>query len=482
MHNSSTVSRNSAKHGTQAKPKSSQPGINPSIQTPLDSSTVILRSAVPKYGNYQVGKKKPKEGANSSEKRGVRAVEVNLSHLNKPTGRILASMAPIVVGQKTHEALRSRNDSDHGVNSCSKSHQAGLPAQKSVSSKSTNSVQSVAAVPAVPSSDRLHRDSNSQQGTQKSGKDKPVSVVDPMQAGSPVTQSTSASSTEEQTLGLDSYTTNNNIFLEQWTKSASEAMCLKEENKSLKSQLEVQLQVNKELKRLLVASVGEDLCQRVEHLIRDKAQLSADLGDFAKKMTEDYENLDKVSIQADMWRSKYLASRLMTDELAKSKAFYGVQYQESQRVLQELLMERHELRTNLSESYRCLQQVRDAFDPLNTHKSSNLQSSNVIDLAKTIQNLAETIRFRLLPPGPVFNSTPFNLDTRVWTDNLTKGESSAQELLSRKVDTSDLSSFSQPSSTMAPASFKIDRYHPQMCFDNLTLNCCGECKGDIKVL
>lgn len=78
---------------------------------------------------------------------------------------------------------------------------------------------------------------------------------------------------------------------------------------------------------------------------------------------------------------------------------------------------------------RCLQQVRDAFDPLNTHKSSNLQSSNVIDLAKTIQNLAETIRFRLLPPGPVFNSNPFNVDRRVWTDNLTKGESSAQEVM-----------------------------------------------------
>lgn len=242
MHNSSTVSRNSAKHGTKAK--SSKPGVDPSTQNPVDSSTVILRSAVPKYGNYQIGKKKPKEGSDSSDKGGIRAVEVKLSHLNKPTGRILASMSPIVVGQKTHEALRSRTDSDHSVNSGSKSHKAGLASQKSVGSKSVNNAQSVAPVPAVPSNDHLHRDCGPQQGSEKGSKGKPVSVVDPMQAGSPVVQTASASSPDEQSLALDSYTTNNNIFLEQWTKSASEAMCLKEENKSLKTQLEVQLQVS----------------------------------------------------------------------------------------------------------------------------------------------------------------------------------------------------------------------------------------------
>lgn len=42
---------------------------------------------------------------------------------------------------------------------------------------------------------------------------------------------------------------------------------------------------------------------------RDKAQLSKELGHFSKKHSEDYEHLDKISIQADMWRSKFLASR-----------------------------------------------------------------------------------------------------------------------------------------------------------------------------
>ena len=41
--------------------------------------------------------------------------------------------------------------------------------------------------------------------------------------------------------------------------------------------------------------------------------MSQELGDFSKKLTEDYEHMDKISIQADMWRSKYLASRLVNE-------------------------------------------------------------------------------------------------------------------------------------------------------------------------
>ena len=39
--------------------------------------------------------------------------------------------------------------------------------------------------------------------------------------------------------------------------------------------------------------------------------MSQELGDFSRKLSEDYEHMDKISIQADMWRSKYLASRLV---------------------------------------------------------------------------------------------------------------------------------------------------------------------------
>lgn len=34
-----------------------------------------------------------------------------------------------------------------------------------------------------------------------------------------------------------------------------------------------------------------------------------EVGGYSKKVSEDYENLDKLSIQADIWRSKFMASR-----------------------------------------------------------------------------------------------------------------------------------------------------------------------------
>jgi hypothetical protein len=36
----------------------------------------------------------------------------------------------------------------------------------------------------------------------------------------------------------------------------------------------------------------------------------------------------------------------MSDELASAKSFFAMQYQESQNALQQILNERHELRTN----------------------------------------------------------------------------------------------------------------------------------------
>ena len=42
---------------------------------------------------------------------------------------------------------------------------------------------------------------------------------------------------------------------------------------------------------------------------RDKAQLTATVGSYSEKLNRDFEDLDRISIQADMWRSKYMASR-----------------------------------------------------------------------------------------------------------------------------------------------------------------------------
>ncbi|GFN74098.1 DNA-directed RNA polymerase subunit [Plakobranchus ocellatus] len=254
---------------------------------------------------------------------------------------------------------------------------------------------------------------------------------------------------------------------------------VREERDKLRTELKAQLQVNAELKRLLVASVGDDLYERVENLCRDRAQLELDIGGFSKKMSEDYENLDKISIQADMWRSKYLASRVMTEELSSAKAYFALQCHDSHSALQQLLNERHELRTNLIESYKVLQQVKNAFDPLNTHKSSSLRSTNVLDLSHACQQLSEAVRFRLLPSNVVINVSA-DVSSVAWQDSITRAEQLAQEVLSKPVESSG------SGSSQAVCGYKPDaidnlytRYHPATRYENLTLTCCNRCKGEI---
>ncbi|GAB1607361.1 golgin-45-like isoform X1 [Argonauta hians] len=260
------------------------------------------------------------------------------------------------------------------------------------------------------------------------------------------------------------------------------------EIESMKSQLDVQVQVNSELKKLLVASVGEDLHYRVEKLLRDKAQLSLEVGGFTKKVSEDYENLDRLSIQADIWRSKFMASRVLIDELAKGRGLLSSQYQESQDAIQRLLNERHELQSHLLESYKFLKQVNEAFDPLNSQNLFSLpNTSNVIELVKLIQQLSEAIRFRLLPGRVALSSSASAQQT---TNNftaenaLTPAEAQAQEVLCKEVNRLNESTMKRIQSVklLPPASLWMDRYHHTIQYDNLTINCCPHCKGDIFVV
>lgn len=251
-----------------------------------------------------------------------------------------------------------------------------------------------------------------------------------------------------------------------------------EEVEKLKSQLEVQLQVNSELKRLLVASVGEDFERRIENLARDRAELAMELGDYTKKMTEDYEHLDQIAIQADMWRSKYLASRVMVEELASARAFYSVQYQDSQQAMQQLLNERFELRADLLQAYKCLQQVKEAFDPLNAHRSIGLTSTNVLDIAKNVKQLSEAVRFRLLPSN-ICSTVILPLEES-FESTVTKAEIFAYELLSKQANPPAMKHLLPPGLLASPRS--CERFHPQARHENLTLHCCPKCKGEMSVV
>ena len=130
----------------------------------------------------------------------------------------------------------------------------------------------------------------------------------------------------------------------------------------LDSKLKVQMKVNQELKRLLVASVGGDLQLRLEQVVQEKANLSHDLETSLHQLAENDEDMDQISIECDIWRSKFLASRLMIDELASWKAELSLQYKESQRALQCLLKEHDELKNMLAKCNAILQEATEVLN------------------------------------------------------------------------------------------------------------------------
>lgn len=98
-----------------------------------------------------------------------------------------------------------------------------------------------------------------------------------------------------------------------WEKKAKslegEVQTLKEENQQLENQLKFQVQVNGELKNLLVAAVGEDMETKVHVLTEDKLHLARALLNSAKSLSTHQEQTEWLAGQCEVWRSKFLASR-----------------------------------------------------------------------------------------------------------------------------------------------------------------------------
>ena len=74
-------------------------------------------------------------------------------------------------------------------------------------------------------------------------------------------------------------------------------------------------QVNRELKKLLVASVGDDLQYHFERVAREKNQLILENEALGRNTAQLSEQLERMSIQCDVWRSKFLASRYFLQQI-----------------------------------------------------------------------------------------------------------------------------------------------------------------------
>lgn len=255
-----------------------------------------------------------------------------------------------------------------------------------------------------------------------------------------------------------------------------ELEALRRENGELKDQLSQQTKINTELKKLLVASVGEDLETRLQFLTHDKVKLAHDVNHYIQKLMADHEELEKLSIQCDVWRSKFLASSLIVDGLANWKAVLYHRYDGALDTLQQLLIEHNKIYEQLNVTAENLMTLQNSFNLPSQCESSSGKS--VLDVALLCGNLASQLRKNLI----VLDSNENRIGK---SERLpTAGEKHAMQILrgqSLYDPPSDYLKNVNPESCSLHSSI-VHRFYPNTRFEHLTMNCCSQCRGEIQLL
>lgn len=264
---------------------------------------------------------------------------------------------------------------------------------------------------------------------------------------------------------------------------------LLQDKEGLSNQLRVQTEVNRELKKLLVASVGDDLQYHFERLSREKNQLILENEALGRSLAHTTEQLERMSIQCDVWRSKFLASRVMAEELTNARAALQRQTREAQGAIQDLLLEREEFSRDMVLTHRSLEQllVSLQWGRQQTYYPS-AQPLSTGELAVANRKLADAINSHLL--GNNSNSGGVVKSSSATAEQLcsTPAEKMAEKVL-KILDPISCSenSTDAPLSDSASSNFlgnkkSIGRFHPYTRYENITFNCCERCTGDILVL
>ncbi|XP_048349437.1 golgin-45 [Sphaerodactylus townsendi] len=262
---------------------------------------------------------------------------------------------------------------------------------------------------------------------------------------------------------------------------------LLQDKEGLSNQLHVQTEVNRELKKLLVASVGDDLQYHFERMAREKNQLILENEALGRNVSQLSEQLERMSIQCDVWRSKFLASRVMTDELTNFRAILQRQTRDAQSAIQDLLNERDQFRQEMIATQKLLEEllVSLQWGRQQTYYPS-AQPLSTAELAAVNQRLAKAVTSHLLGNADASNSPQKNSSP---TELCNTPAEKMAEMVLRMLDPGACTeascelSFpeSSPTSFLSPKK-NIGRFHPYTRYENITFNCCNRCQGELIAL
>ncbi|RNA16628.1 golgin-45 [Brachionus plicatilis] len=302
---------------------------------------------------------------------------------------------------------------------------------------------------------------------------KPVNIVGPM---------IDKKITDPFKADLDS----SRIWKNQCENYQSRIDYLEEQIKGINEQLQVQTEVNAELKKLLVAAIGgEDMQYKIERLVSDKQRFEIELKSKTNFIDKLEEEVEQVSIQCDLWRSKFLASKLLAEENSTWKSFLLMLNAQKEKTIQNLLEDNEVLNLKLNQTLDILSKKQ------NRHNMNNLQAVNTIlsnlfksnpklgldainlnhgsqiqkKKSKTINEIgAEQAleQFNWVKKAVISNNIESNsVDMVDKLDNL--------EILIKKIKENRKTKFSR-------------LYQPQGADSELFLNVCVNCKGSVKII
>uniref|UniRef100_A0A3Q2CZR9 Basic leucine zipper nuclear factor 1 n=1 Tax=Cyprinodon variegatus TaxID=28743 RepID=A0A3Q2CZR9_CYPVA len=279
------------------------------------------------------------------------------------------------------------------------------------------------------------------------------------------------------------------LLVEDWRgqleKLQNSERRLLQDKEGLSNQLRVQTEVNRELKKLLVASMGDDLQYQFERLAREKNQLILENEALGRSLAHTAEQLERMSIQCDVWRSKFLASRVMAEELTNARAALQRQIREAQGAIQDLLLEREEFSRDMVSLEQLLVSLQ--WGRQQTYYPS-AQPLSFGELAAANHKLADAINSHLLGKNDTKSNTGKSSGAPAEQLCSTPAEKMAEKVLkvlnpiSCSENKEEPPLCESPSPNFLNSKKSIGRFHPYTRYENITFNCCERCTGDIIVL
>ncbi|NP_001126836.1 golgin-45 isoform X1 [Pongo abelii] len=261
---------------------------------------------------------------------------------------------------------------------------------------------------------------------------------------------------------------------------------LLQDKEGLSNQLRVQTEVNRELKKLLVASVGDDLQYHFERLAREKNQLILENEALGRNTAQLSEQLERMSIQCDVWRSKFLASRVMADELTNSRAVLQRQNRDAHGAIQDLLSEREQFRQEMIATQKLLEELLVSLQwGREQTYSPSVQPHSTAELALTNHKLAKAVNSHLLGNVGINNQKKIPSTVEFCSTPAEKMAETVLRILDPVTCTEsspDDPFFESSPTTLLATKKNIGRFHPYTRYENITFNCCNHCQGELIAL